>query len=52
MVAQGGKDGLIRLLGISNITGASAHIGGELQTVLTPPQGGLGWRRHVDVRSQ
>jgi outer membrane protein assembly factor BamB len=37
-VAQGGKDELIRLLAISNMAGAAAHVGGELQTVPTPSQ--------------
>jgi hypothetical protein len=36
LVAQGGKDGLIRLLGWTAMRGAAAHQGGELQTVSTP----------------
>jgi PQQ-like domain len=35
-VAQGGKDALIRLLGIDSIAGAAAHTGNELQSVATP----------------
>lgn len=35
-VAQGGKDGRIRLLGLKQIGGAMPHKGGELQTVSTP----------------
>jgi hypothetical protein len=35
-VAQGGKDGKIRVLGVSQMSGASAHKGGELQVVSTP----------------
>lgn len=35
-LAQGGKDGLIRLLSVVRMRGASAHRGGELQTVPTP----------------
>jgi outer membrane protein assembly factor BamB len=35
-LAQGGKDALIRLLGMSSIAGANPHTGGELQTVPTP----------------
>ena len=34
-VAQGGKDGKVRLLGVSAMRGATAHVGGELQ-VLSP----------------
>ncbi|MGH9410337.1 MAG: PQQ-binding-like beta-propeller repeat protein [Vicinamibacterales bacterium] len=33
---QGGKDGLIRVLGLQQIAGAAPHRGGELQTVKTP----------------
>ena len=40
-LAQGGKDALIRLLGIGAITGADPHTGGELQTLSTPSQGML-----------
>ena len=35
-VAQGGKDGTIRLLSLTQIAGATAHKGGELQSVSTP----------------
>jgi hypothetical protein len=35
-VAQGGKDGLIRLLSRNRLRGAAPHKGGELQTVPTP----------------
>jgi hypothetical protein len=35
-VAQGGKDGKIRLLGARRMRGASPHRGGELQVVSTP----------------
>ncbi len=36
-VAQGGKDGKIRLLGLSRLLGTAPHKGGELQIVSTPP---------------
>jgi len=36
VLAQGGKDGLIRLLSIKAIAGISPHAGGELQSVSTP----------------
>jgi outer membrane protein assembly factor BamB len=36
LLAQGGKDGLIRLLSLEKIRGTEAHRGGELQTVPTP----------------
>jgi len=36
VIAQGGKDGLIRLLSIKAIAGTAAHAGGELQSVSTP----------------
>lgn len=36
VIAQGGKDGLIRLLRLSQIQGTTPHRGGELQTVKTP----------------
>jgi hypothetical protein len=36
IIAQGGKDGLIRLLSIKAIAGTSPHAGGELQSVSTP----------------
>lgn len=35
-VAQGGKDGTIRLLSLKQISGAAPHKGGELQSVPTP----------------
>ena len=35
-VAQGGKDSLIRLIGVSSMTGTLPHVGNELQTVPTP----------------
>ena len=35
-IAQGGKDGQIRLLSLKQIAGTSPHKGGELQTVPTP----------------
>lgn len=35
-VAQGGKDGTIRLLSTQVLSGATAHKGGELQVVSTP----------------
>jgi hypothetical protein len=35
-LAQGGKDGLIRVLSIAGTAGASAHTGGELQVTPTP----------------
>jgi len=36
LIAQGGKDGLIRLLRWSAMQGAAPHLGGEAQTVSTP----------------
>jgi outer membrane protein assembly factor BamB len=36
IIAQGGKDGLIRLLSIKAISGTSPHAGGELQSVSAP----------------
>jgi hypothetical protein len=36
VLAQGGKDGLIRLVSDSAISGAVSHSGGELQNVSTP----------------
>lgn len=36
ILAQGGKDDIIRLLKISSIAGATSHVGGELQMVSTP----------------
>jgi outer membrane protein assembly factor BamB len=41
VVAQGGKDGLIRLLSIKTIAGTTPHAGGELQSVSTPSGGRL-----------
>jgi hypothetical protein len=35
-IAQGGKDGKIRVLGVSQMSGSAAHKGGELQIVSTP----------------
>jgi PQQ-like domain len=35
-MAQGGKDGTIRLISIKAMTGTASHMGGELQTVSTP----------------
>jgi hypothetical protein len=36
VVAQGGKDKLIRLIGLGDIAGSAPHVGGELQTIATP----------------
>jgi outer membrane protein assembly factor BamB len=36
LVAQGGKDGTIRLLNLQTIRGSAPHRGGELQVVATP----------------
>lgn len=36
VIAQGGKDGQIRLLSIKKMSGTSPHAGGELQSVSTP----------------
>jgi outer membrane protein assembly factor BamB len=41
MIAQGGKDGTIRLLSVKAIAGASPHAGNELQVVQTPGSGRL-----------
>ncbi len=41
LIAQGGKDGLIRVLSLDEIRGAAAHRGGELQAVSTPSGGRL-----------
>jgi outer membrane protein assembly factor BamB len=54
MLAQGGKDALIRLLGIGSISGADPHTGGELQTVSTPSRGMVFtapavWRDRLDT---
>jgi hypothetical protein len=35
-LAQGGKDGTIRVLATSTIVGATAHVGGEAQVIATP----------------
>jgi len=35
-VAQGGKDGRIRLLSLDHLRGATPHLGGEVQSVSTP----------------
>jgi len=35
-LAQGGKDGRIRVLGVARMRGAAPHRGGELQTLPTP----------------
>jgi outer membrane protein assembly factor BamB len=40
-LAQGGKDGRIRLLTLESIGGSAPHRGGELQTVPTPSGGDL-----------
>jgi hypothetical protein len=40
-VAQGGKDGQIRLLTISGMAGASPHMDGEVESVSTPSGSGL-----------
>ena len=39
LVAQGGKDGKIRLLSMKRLRGTAPHKGGELQTVPTPSGG-------------
>jgi hypothetical protein len=39
LVAQGGKDGKIRLLSMKRLRGTAAHKGGEIQTVPTPSGG-------------
>lgn len=36
IVAQGGKDGMIRTLSTASIGGTAAHVGGELQIMSTP----------------
>jgi hypothetical protein len=36
IVAQGGKDGLIRTLSTESMGGTASHVGGELQTISTP----------------
>jgi hypothetical protein len=41
LVAQGGKDGKIRLLSLRRLSGRVAHRGGELQVVSTPSGAGL-----------
>ena len=40
-IAQGGKDGKIRLLDLSQMRGSAPHRGGEVQTVSTPSGAGL-----------
>ena len=40
-VAQGGKDGAIRVLDMSQLSGTTPHRGGEAQTVPTPSGSGL-----------
>jgi hypothetical protein len=40
-LAQGGKDGQIRVLALPQIAGASPHRGGEVDTVATPSRAGL-----------
>ena len=40
-IAQGGKDGTIRLLNASVMNGATPHKGGELQVISTPSSGRL-----------
>jgi hypothetical protein len=35
-IAQGGKDGIIRLLSVARIRGTTPHKGGEIQTMSTP----------------
>jgi outer membrane protein assembly factor BamB len=54
LLAQGGKDGLIRLLSIQNIAGTAAHEGHEAQSLSTPSGGMLFtapavWRRHGET---
>lgn len=41
LLAQGGKDGVIRLLGLSRIRGTSPHRGGEVQKLATPSRSDL-----------
>jgi outer membrane protein assembly factor BamB len=41
LLAQGGKDGLIRRLGLAAISGAQPHTGNESQIVSTPSQSDL-----------
>ncbi len=40
-LAQGGKDGHIRVLGLEQIAGTAPHRGGELQSVPTPSSSGM-----------
>ena len=54
ILAQGGKDSLIRLLGVGAIAGTAPHAGGELATVPTPSQSMLFtaqavWRNGADT---
>ena len=53
-LAQGGKDGLIRMLGMAAIRGADPHTGSELQIVSTPSHNALFtapavWRGRADT---
>ncbi len=41
IVAQGGKDAVVRLLDVSKIAGASGHRGQESQSISTPSHSGL-----------
>jgi len=41
LIAQGGKDGRIRLLSVDRMRGSAAHRGGEVQSVSTPSGGDL-----------
>jgi hypothetical protein len=55
LLAQGGKDGLIRLLSIKAIAGTAPHAGGEMQSVSTPSGTRLFtalavWRDGADTR--
>lgn len=54
VLAQGGKDALIRLVGEADIAGAQPHMGGELQTVPTPSGNKMyaalaAWRDRTDT---
>jgi len=54
VLAQGGKDGLIRLVSIKAMGGTAPHAGGELQSVSTPSGGRLFtalavWRSGADT---
>ena len=55
LIAQGGKDGKIRLISMKRIRGTAPHKGGELQTVSTPSGGEMFtapavWRTSAGVR--